>query len=71
MSDALSDIARAEQDNLDYFYCINKLANYIAVRACQRPEQIRARYLLLAYTEMANQIALKAEELLESKGKKK
>jgi len=71
MSDALSDIARAEQEKLEYFCAINTIAKYIADRAYQRPDKIRARYLSLAYRETTNQISLKTEELLEEKGEKK
>jgi hypothetical protein len=64
MSDALSDIARIEQEKLEYFRAINTIAKYIADRASRRPAPIRARYLLLAYRETKKQISLTTEELL-------
>jgi hypothetical protein len=70
MSDALSDIALADREKLEYFCAINTIAKYIADRAYRRPNEIRARYLLLAYTETTNQISLTTEELLKERSEK-
>ena len=66
MSDALTDIARAEKEKFEYLAAVSTISKYIITLATRRPSgPIRDKYLELAYSDVARAIKNEVEESLE------